>query len=64
MSTEEEWADKEARADREEAEGKYKEFGNIQDLISEIRGPGTGRPCNNPSCSACLCDCIWKKSRG
>ena len=51
---------KEERANKEETEGKYKEFSNINDLISEIRGPGTMRPYNNPSCVTCLCDCIWK----
>lgn len=51
---------KEERANREEAGGRFKEFDNIRDLISEIRGPGTMKPCNNPSCSTCLCDCPWK----
>ena len=55
--------DEEERADREEAEGKYKEFDNVRDLIAELKGPGTMRPCNNPSCTTtCLCDCLWRRT--
>ena len=54
----------ETRADQEEAEGKYKEFANIHDLINDLHGPGTMNPiCNNPSCGTCLCDCPWKVSQ-
>jgi hypothetical protein len=56
--------DEEERADREEAEGKYKEFDNVRDLITELKGPGTMRPCNNPSCTTCLCDCLWRRDYG
>ena len=51
---------REERADREEVAGRFKEFSNIGDLISEIRGPGTMRPCNNPRCTTCICDCWWR----
>ena len=50
----------EERADREEREGKFKEFTNINDLISELRGTWAMRPCNNLSCTTCLCDCVWR----
>lgn len=55
--------DREERADKEEQEGKFVEFQSMEDLIRDlhdVRGPGTGKPCNNPSCSTCLGDCPWK----
>lgn len=51
---------RERRADIEAAAGRFKEFSNINDLISDLRDPGTMRPCNNPSCTTCLCDCWWR----
>lgn len=54
----------EIRADQEQAMGQLKEFANIYDLITDLRGPGTMKPCNNPSCTTCLCDCLWKRAYG
>uniref|UniRef100_A0A6M3KMH8 Uncharacterized protein n=1 Tax=viral metagenome TaxID=1070528 RepID=A0A6M3KMH8_9ZZZZ len=50
----------EERADKEEVGGKFKEFNNVKNLISELHNPETMSLCNEPSCITCLRDCVWK----
>ena len=57
----EELSMKEERADMEQATGRFKAFDSMKDLLSELRGHGAMRPCNNPSCVTCFCDCWWRR---
>ena len=52
--------DREERVDKEEAEGKFKEFDNVKDLISELHRPETMSLCNELGCITCRRDCVWK----